>query len=68
MNGEGRVVAELHVFQHALTQRGHVEAYGPHERTPSGQTLTIAAGVGVTPRTEESLWSGQMPETRRAQQ
>ena len=42
-NGLLRVVAELQIFQHALTQGCHARAYGPHERTPSGEKLTIAA-------------------------
>ena len=36
VNGERGVVAELQIFQHALTQGCHAQAYGPHERTPSG--------------------------------
>src|ERR671922_791548 len=43
MNGQGGVVAELQIFQHALAQGGHAGAYSPHEWTPSGEKLTIAA-------------------------
>ena len=42
-HGMRREVAELHVFHHALTHGGHACTYGPHERTPSGEKLTIAA-------------------------
>jgi hypothetical protein len=42
-NGMLRVVAELQIFQHALTQGCHARAYGPHERTPSGEKVTITA-------------------------
>src|SRR5437016_11146291 len=42
-HGMRRVVAELQIFQHALTQGGHARAYGPHEQTPSGEKVTIAA-------------------------
>ena len=42
-SGMLRVVAELQIFEHALTQRCHARAYGLHEWTPSGQKVTGAA-------------------------
>jgi hypothetical protein len=63
---EGRVVAELHVFQHALAQGCHGQASHLHAWTPSGHNGDDRS-VGVTLLTEESLWSRHMPEARWAQ-